>query len=162
MVWVANLIGHGLGRVGDCLDPFDSSRRKSSSQRRTSRIGPGTGHVLGDPDSMFVLLASLFVFSVVLLALKSRPLGGPGFVQRPFFDLAIASVAGAMLAAPLLLPGIQLISKSVRSSSGSPQSVPASQIVHVLLRGYDGLPLSGDQYFGAAETPYPRRWPTWA
>ena len=74
----------------------------------------------GDPDSMFVLLASLFVFSVVLLALKSRALGGPGFVQRPFFDLTIATVAGAMLAAPLLLPGIQLITKSVRSSSDFP------------------------------------------
>jgi len=109
----------------------------------------------GDPDSMFVLLASLFVFSVVLLVLKSRALGGPGFVQRPFIDLAIAAVAGAMLAAPLLLPGLQLITKSVRSSSTSPQSVPANQIVHVLLQGYDGLPLSGDQYFGAANTPYP-------
>jgi hypothetical protein len=109
----------------------------------------------GDPDSMSVLLVSLFVFSVVLLVLKSRPLGGPGFVQRPIFDLTIATVAGAFLAAPLLLPGLQLITKSVRSSSTSPPSVPAGQIVHVLLQGYDGLPLSGDQYFGAASTPYP-------
>ena len=109
----------------------------------------------GDPDSMIVLLVSLFVFSVVLLALKSRPLGGPGLVRTPFFDLTIATVAGAMLAAPLLLPGLQLVTKSVRSSAASPLSVPASLIVHVLLQGYDGLPLKGDRYFGSADSPYP-------
>jgi hypothetical protein len=108
----------------------------------------------GDPDALIVMVGTLFLFSVVLLALKSRLLGGPGLGEKSLFDLIIAGVAAALLAAPLLLPGLQLLTKSVRSSSVSPPTVPTSLIIHVLLQGYSGLPLNGDRYFGGLANPY--------
>ena len=72
----------------------------------------------GHPETALLVFLSLAVFIVVVLACRVPRLGAPGPIRRPAFDIILAGVAGAGLAAPLLLPGMQLISQSGRSGSG--------------------------------------------
>lgn len=50
-----------------------------------------------------MLVIPLVIFLIVLLALRTRRLGGSGPIQRPCVDLLAGSAAGLALAAPLLL-----------------------------------------------------------
>ena len=73
----------------------------------------------GQPDALTLLLVSVFLFAVTLLVLRARKLGGSGPILRPFFDLAVAGVAGLALAAPLALPGYQVAGGAIRTFEGS-------------------------------------------
>ncbi len=71
----------------------------------------------GEPEIMFLLGLSLVVFLVVLLALRTHDGWGIRRIQRPIIDLLIATAAGVGLAAPLILPGLQVATLSIRSAS---------------------------------------------
>ena len=102
----------------------------------------------GEADALTVLVLALLLFVSVLFLLKIPAWGGSGPVLRPLGDLVVGSVAGAMLAAPLALPGIDLVSSSVRGARRNAQGVPGSLIEHLLLEGYNGSPLAGHVFFG--------------
>ncbi len=102
----------------------------------------------GQPDILTVLASSVVVFLVVLLATRARWAGGSGPIVRPVGDLVVATVAGAALSAPLLLPGLQLVSGSLRSGKGVSDALPAQNIVLALFQGFDGLPVAGSRWFG--------------
>ncbi len=72
----------------------------------------------GQPDSLIELAFMTAVFVVVLLGLRTRVLGGSGPIVRPALDLVVAGIAGVALGAPLLLPGFQVLSRSVRDVGG--------------------------------------------
>ena len=101
----------------------------------------------GQPDT--VVLVGLALASYVAGALVLRAgLGAPGPVRRPLVDLVVGTVAGAALSAPLLLPGLQLASGSVRAGKGQSHVLAASDLVHVIVQGFDGWPLAGSVWFG--------------
>jgi len=102
----------------------------------------------GQPDTMALLGLSFVVFVVVVLVLRAPGLGGSGPVLRPMIDLVVAGVAGAALGAPLLLPGLQLTTGSVRGGKGGSQALGFSDLVHVVVQGFDGLPIAGSRWFG--------------
>ena len=115
----------------------------------------------GQPHALILLALALAVFLVVLLVQRLRALGGSGPILRPVVDLAVASVAGVALAAPLALPGYQLTGQSVRQLKHalpvSPQNtftqrqsqvLALHDLTHLLFQSFDGLPLSGSQWFG--------------
>ncbi len=102
----------------------------------------------GEADALTVLVLALLLFVSVLFLLKIPALGGSGPVLRPLGDLVAASAAGAMLAAPLALPGIDLVSSSVRGARRNAQGVPGTLIEHLLVEGYNGSPLAGHVFFG--------------
>jgi hypothetical protein len=104
----------------------------------------------GQPDTLALLALALGVFVVVELARRARWFGGRGGVLRPAIDLVVGGVVGAALAAPLLLPGLQLTSASVRQGKGGSQALPLSDFVHVVVQGFDGLPVAGSRWFGAS------------
>jgi Bacterial membrane protein YfhO len=88
----------------------------------------------GEPDTLVLLVLTLAVFAVVLLAVRARQAGGLGAIARPVVDLALALVTGACLGAPLLLPGLQLASGSIRNAGGSALNAQKALSVDYLFR----------------------------
>jgi hypothetical protein len=88
----------------------------------------------GEPDTLILLVGALTVFALVLLAIRAKQAGGIGPVVEPFRNLVIALVAGSFLGAPLLLPGLQLISRSIRNTSGSGLNAQSALSVNYLFR----------------------------
>jgi Bacterial membrane protein YfhO len=101
----------------------------------------------GQPDALVVLCLGLAVF-VVALALGGR-IGRTGAwpVRRPLADLALATVGGLALAAPLLLPGLQLIGHASRGVSAQALSgetpFPFSTLLGFFSSGVDGGVITG-------------------
>ena len=102
----------------------------------------------GQPDMLTVLASALLVFLAVLLATRAPWGGGSGPILRPVMDLTVATAVGAALSAPLLLPGLQLVSGSLRSGKGLSNALPAQNILLALFQGFDGLPVGGSRWFG--------------
>ena len=87
--------------------------------------------------------ALLAVTALSMLAARRR--WSPGGIVR----LVAAGAAGICLAAPLLLPGAQLLAGSVRSGlSAHDRSAPASLLSNAIAQGFYGLPLHGSVWFG--------------
>ncbi len=104
----------------------------------------------GNPDAVSFVLLALVLFLIPFLALRARWLGGSGLILRPVTDLLLATAAGAGLAAPLLLPGLQLTGGSIHSTTGLIEGFPVHPLVHVIFQGFDGLPVVGNQWFGSS------------
>ncbi len=103
---------------------------------------------VGQPEVLGLMGMALLLFLAVYLGLRSRPHFGGGAVARPALDLALGGVAGLALAAPLLLPGLQLEQGSLRNAIPPDQGLPAHNLVYLLFQGYDGLPIGGNHWFG--------------
>ena len=71
----------------------------------------------GQPDMLVLLVVGMAVFAVVLLVLRARASGIDAIVPAAG-DLVIASIVGMFLAAPVLLPGLELVTGSIRSAGG--------------------------------------------
>ncbi len=103
----------------------------------------------GQPDTLVLLGCAVLVFLVALLVLRTARLKGSGPIRRPALDAVLGVGAGAALSAPLLLPGVQLISGTVRTGKDLSQAVSAPSIMLTLFQGFDGLPVTGSGYFGS-------------
>ena len=100
----------------------------------------------GHPETLIATMSAallFFVLFVVSRALPARLQLPRGPVLRPVLDLAVAVAVGAALSAPLLLPGAQLVSQSVRSSGGSSPALPAHDLLYLVFSNFDGAPVHG-------------------
>ena len=105
----------------------------------------------GDPEVQVLLALSLVILVLVILLYRVPALGGSGPVIRPLVDLGVAAIAGTALAAPLILPGVQLGGGSNRTAVGAdlfPKGLPPKELFHLIFQGFDGLPVLHSQYFG--------------
>ncbi len=104
----------------------------------------------GHPETAFLLFGTLIIFAAVVLAARIPRFHGSGAIRRPVTDLILAGGSGAALAAPLLLPGFQLIAQSGRTSSGNYDNLttPDHSVLQLVFQGFDGLPVSGSHFFG--------------
>jgi hypothetical protein len=101
----------------------------------------------GQPDALVLLATALGVFVAALLVLRTPGLGGSGPILRPIVDVALGTVIGVALGAPLLFPGAQLLAGSLRGAKGGSQALPPRDLMYVLFQGFDGSP-SGSSWFG--------------
>ncbi len=109
----------------------------------------------GDPEGLVLLALSAAVFALAMLLLRVPALGGSGPILRPATDLGLSALAGTALAAPLILPGLQLAKGSNRTVVGPtllPKALPPKELVNLIFQGFYGLPLLHDQIFGLS--PY--------
>ena len=109
----------------------------------------------GQPGTVALLAVAVVVFVVVLVVTGAY--GSPTRVAclRPLMDLAVASVTGAALAAPLLLPGTQLLSQSIfRNVQHLNHTLPSQDVFNLILQGFNGLPLARTQFFGVGAAAY--------
>jgi Bacterial membrane protein YfhO len=105
----------------------------------------------GNPEDQLLLAFSAAVFASAMLLCRAPALGGSGPVIRPVIDLGLSAIAGAALAAPLILPGLQFARGSNRSVVGPdlfPKGLPPKELVNLIFQGFDGLPLLHSQWFG--------------
>ncbi|HEY5025222.1 MAG TPA: YfhO family protein [Acidimicrobiales bacterium] len=103
----------------------------------------------GQPDTLVLLGSAFLVFVAALLVPRAAVFGGAGPIRRPLIDTGLAVVAGAALSAPLLLPGLQLVSGSVRTGKSLSQAVSVQSVVLLPFQGFDGLPVAGSRFFGS-------------
>jgi Bacterial membrane protein YfhO len=105
----------------------------------------------GHPETLLLVLLALAVFVVIVLVCRAPGLGSSGPILRPAVDLVAGGLAGFALAAPLLLPGMQLIAQSGRSSTGNYDQLttPDHGVLQLLFQGFDGLPVAGSHWFGS-------------
>ncbi|HXA31866.1 MAG TPA: YfhO family protein [Acidimicrobiales bacterium] len=97
----------------------------------------------GNPESLFVLALALIVFVFVLLVPRFHLPLRDLTALRPVIDLAIAAVAGLLLAAPLALPGAQLASGTTRANLGGSQGLSAGQaLLSIFPPGFRAQPLT--------------------
>jgi hypothetical protein len=99
----------------------------------------------GQPEIAIMLMLALAVFLGILLVIRGAHSKA---VLRPIVDLVLAAIAGAALAAPLVLPAVQVTELSVRNSIGRGQALPVRDMMHVISQGFNGLPFVGDRVFG--------------
>ena len=107
----------------------------------------------GQPETLILMLGAMAVFLIVVLALRATPsrMGfASGPIRRPVVDLVIAIVAGLGLGAPLLLPGVQLASASVRSTTSGNTALPVHDLTYLIFSGFDGVPVPGGLGVGSA------------
>ncbi len=104
----------------------------------------------GHPEVTILLLVALGIYLFVVLVQRAPRLGASGPIVQPVVDLIIGSLAGVALAAPLVLPGLQLIGGSVASTThyGS-VTTPDHAALQLLFQGFDGLPISSSHWFGS-------------
>lgn len=106
----------------------------------------------GQPDTLIVLVVGLAVFVVVMLGIRVRRWKLPS-IGRPVLGLSLGSIAGIGLAAPLLLPGSQLLSGSVRGT-GQHGALPAHDLLHLILQTFNGSFLSASVTFDTPGVGY--------
>ena len=107
----------------------------------------------GDPEVVLLLGGSAAIFAVGILLLRVPALGGSGPLVRPVVDLALGVVAGSALAAPLILPGLEVAKGSNRNVVGpalGPKGLPPQELLHLIFQGFDGLPLAHNEWFGVS------------
>jgi hypothetical protein len=95
----------------------------------------------GQPEILVLLFLALAIFTGVLLL--SRAIWDQGPIAVPVGHLAIGVAAGGALSAPLLLPGFQLISGSLRNVASLDLGLPAHDLTHLVFSSFDGLPTTG-------------------
>ena len=110
----------------------------------------------GQPEILTTLLVSVVVFFTSMLVMRvvgeQRLRSG----VRPLVDFVSAVAAGIALSSPLLLPGVQVLARSTRNSEAllasteAGKSLPPHDLIHLLVQGYNGLPIAGNQVFGDA------------
>lgn len=104
----------------------------------------------GQPEVLTVFGLALFLFGIVLMIQRTPLLHGSGPILRPILDLCAASLAGFALAAPLALPGLQLIARSTRSGLAPVKALQLHDFMYFISQGFDGIPIAGSRVFGAS------------
>jgi hypothetical protein len=105
----------------------------------------------GHPETLITVLSAALLLVALLLVSRTLParLSLPrGPLRRPALDLVVAMLVGAGLSAPLLLPGLQLISKSIRSGTPLKGSASLHDTLYLLFYNFDGVQMSGSYAFG--------------
>jgi hypothetical protein len=102
----------------------------------------------GQPDTLLLMGCFLSVFVVILLVAEA----GPGVNRlRRAGDLLVGALAGLALAAPLLLPGVQLLSMSSRDIGGKAllgqHSLALQKLVVVAIPGLNGFPVAWNRSY---------------
>jgi Bacterial membrane protein YfhO len=110
----------------------------------------------GNPQIEILILLPLAVFAAVLLLFRTAALRGSGPIRRPILDMAIAAIVGGALAAPLLLPGLQLVDASIRHSAKAVTANPIDQVLATIFQSFWGQPLAGS--FVNSQGFYPETW----
>ena len=110
----------------------------------------------GQPEILTMVVASAVVVVVTMVVIGAITKGSVHGSLRPLVDLVLGIGAGAALGAPLLLPGLQVLAGSTRNSgtlvaaTEVGKSLPPHDLLHLLVQGYNGLPIAGSHVFGDA------------
>lgn len=102
----------------------------------------------GQPEVLAVFGLALALFLLAVMLQRTPMFRGAGQILRPLADLSVATIAGLALAAPLALPGFQVISLSTRSGAGTVSALQLHNLIYFISQGFDGIPIAGSAVFG--------------
>ena len=102
----------------------------------------------GQPDTLAAASLSAGAGLLVVLGVLVRQRGWRALPGRGVLCLLGAGALGAGLAAPILLPALQLTHVAIRSVGTPDRALSPHLIVNLLFVGYDGLPFAGSTFFG--------------
>lgn len=103
----------------------------------------------GHPETLVIVIMCTAMVAAGALVDLGIHSGNVRSILRPLAALGAAGFAAVGLAAPLLLPGLQIVGRAARADvTGYP--LPPKSSINLLFASYDGLPIRGSQYFGAA------------
>jgi uncharacterized membrane protein len=105
----------------------------------------------GHPETLVTVVGATLLLVALVLVSRSLParLSLPrGPLRRPALDAVVALLVGSALSAPLLLPGVQLLSNSVRTATPTAKHLPLHDTLHLLFSSYDGVQIPGNFGFG--------------
>ncbi len=99
----------------------------------------------GQPEILVLLFFALAIFAG--FQLLSRAIWNQGPIALPAGQLVIGLVAGGALSAPLLLPGFQLISGSLRNVAALDTGLSVHDLTHLIFSSFDGIPTTGSGFY---------------
>ena len=132
-----SLLGWVLGATVAILDRDGNWPRA----RPTALLAASLAFVLygGHPESVvFVVECTAVVVVVYLIARIKRILSQLVRALSPLLDLGLAGVAAAALAAPLLLPGIPILSGSARQLDVGYMGLPKTYLINLVAPAISG------------------------
>lgn len=100
----------------------------------------------GHPESAVMVLICLALVCIVLLSHHAIRHGIPS-ILRPASAVGAGTLGGTALAAPLLLPGLQILRLSAHQEL-LPHGLPSKAAINLLVAGYWGFPTHGSLWFG--------------
>ncbi len=102
----------------------------------------------GQPETLVQLLLALLIYLVVAVAVRSRWIHGETLSLRSMTDLAVAGTIGIGMAAPLVLPGVQLALHSLQSVPALNNSQRSSYSLDGLYYAFTNGTYSNGAYVG--------------
>ena len=102
----------------------------------------------GQPDTVVASSVSAGAGLCIVLGLRLRRSGSGTIPLKGLLGLAAAGLAGLGLAAPVVLPGLQLAQLAIRSTTTPDRALSPHLLVNLLIVGYDGLPFNGSPFWG--------------
>lgn len=125
-------------------------QRADRLRRHALLLVPAVAFALygGFPEGDVILALAAGLFAVTLAV--HRVWSGRGLPLRQLAATLLAAVLGCCLAAPLWLPGLQLLAGSVRLAASGYAPLPAGTAATALIPGYYGSPLPASVWFGPA------------
>ena len=103
----------------------------------------------GFPESYVLIalgLGTVLVVAGVARVVAERRVGA--LSATGLARVAAGAAAGAAMAAPLLLPGVSLLTGSARNGKYAATGLPLHAAALLFAQGYDGLPIAGSYWFG--------------
>ena len=99
---------------------------------------------VGQPETLALLGLAFCVWIGVVLSRRVRWFGGEGPIRGPILDTILGVLGGLGLGAPLLIPGLEVVSGSLRSVNRGGAALPAHDLIHIVFQGFDGLRSMGN------------------
>ena len=104
----------------------------------------------GFPEGLAILLVTMAVFLIVVLVVRTLNARSATGLTGSTARAIIATACGFALAAPLLLPGWQVVRRSVHNAPRGYVGIPARSAIDVVFSGFYGFPVGNSPYFGAS------------
>jgi hypothetical protein len=99
--------------------------------------------------TMLLVLGAFFAAGGIASLVVGRPISVAGLGR-----VALGTIAGAALSAPLWLPGLQVLSGSHRETEGLYKGLPLKTLPLLFTQGYFGEPFGGPTTFGLTRWNY--------
>lgn len=147
-VWLGTYEAGCLGWLGWVFAASVLVLRGEHRARDTSLLALALAFLLyaGEPQIVFLAICSLGMFAIVMTVLNARV--HHNLALRPLVDHVLAALGACALAAPVYLPGLQLVFSSARTTGPPVAGLPLYDLTHLIFGDYNGLPTSLSQVIG--------------
>lgn len=149
--WIGSPLAASISWIGWLCALSVLAVRSGGRPRHLVGIAVVTGLaiVAGSPETVVLMFIAVVLFTAVYMVSTSTSAKHYRGLVRVGLTVVGGWVFGALLAAPVLLPGLQVSRASIRNQSTYNYALPFHDLAYLLVQGFDGLPLAGTRSFGS-------------